>query len=162
MGVYSRFMLSTIKRAQAVPVMHNVLVPLDRMIFRATKGRASLAHIGANNHQTMQNLLLTTVGRKSGKKRDNPLLFLDHDGGWVIVGSRYGTDTHPGWTYNLAADPQAKVIVRGSEHAVAARRITQDELDALWPRLVEIYPAWQDYRERTNREFRAFHLTPTS
>ena len=110
----------------------------------------------------MQNLLLTTVGRKSGKQRDNPLLFLDHDGGWVIVGSRYGTDTHPGWTYNLQNDPQAKVIVRGSEHAVTARRISQDELDALWPQLVELYPAWQDYRERTNREFRAFHLTPTS
>lgn len=38
----------------------------------------------------------------------------------------------------------------------------QPELGQLWPSLVAIYPAWQDYRERTNREFRAFHLTPVS
>jgi deazaflavin-dependent oxidoreductase (nitroreductase family) len=160
MGVYSRFMLGFIRRAEAVPVMHNVLVPLDRVLFRATKGRASLAHFGAGKSQVMQNLLLRTVGRKSGKPRDNPVLFLDHDGGWVVVGSRYGTDSHPGWTYNLLADPRAKVIVRGREHPVTARKLTPGELQALWPALIELYPAWQDYRERTEREFRAFHLTP--
>lgn len=160
MGVYGRFMLNVIKRAEAVPVMHNVLVPFDRFLFRATKGRASLAHFGAANTQVMQNLLLTTVGRKSGKRRDNPVLFLDHDGGFVIVGSRYGTETHPGWTYNLDADPQATVIVRGQERRVTARRLSEQELQQLWPELVKIYPAWQDYRERTDREFRAFQLQP--
>lgn len=160
MGVYGRFMLGVIKRAEAVPVMHNVLVPLDRTLFRATKGRASLAHIGAGRSQVMQNLLLTTVGRKSGKRRDSPVLFLDHEGGYVVVGSRYGTEQHPGWTYNLLADPQATVIVRGRTERVTARRLREEELQALWPQLLRIYPAWQDYRERTTREFRAFHLTP--
>ena len=160
MGVYKRVMMDFVKRANTVPVLHNVIVPVDRALFRATKGRASLAHFGAANTQVMQNLLLTTVGRKSGKRRDSPVLFLDHDGGWVVVGSRYGSETHPGWTYNLIADPQAKVIVRGREHQVTARRLSADELQALWPDLVRIYPAWQDYRERTNREFRAFHLQP--
>jgi hypothetical protein len=79
MGLYGRFMLSVIKRAEAVPVMHKLLVPLDRRIFRLTKGRASLAHFGAGNAQVMQNLLLTTTGRRSGKPRDTPLLFLDHE-----------------------------------------------------------------------------------
>lgn len=160
MGLYARFMLATIKRAEAVPVMHNVLVPLDRFVYRATKGRASLAHFGTGRTQVMQNLLLRTVGRKSGKRRDNPVLFLDHDGGYVVVGSRYGTDTHPGWTYNLAADPDATVIVRGREERVTARRLSEQELTDLWPALVRLYPAWQDYRERTDREFRAFLLTP--
>ena len=154
-------MLNLIKRAEAVPVMHNVLVPLDRTLFRATRGRASLAHLGAGNSQVMQNLLLTTVGRKSGKRRDSPVLFLDHEGGYVVVGSRYGSEKHPGWTYNLLADPRATVIVRGSTEQVTARRLTEDELQALWPQLLRIYPAWQDYRERTDREFRAFHLSPT-
>ncbi len=160
MGVYGRFMLTVIKRAEAVPVMHNVLVPLDRALFRATKGRASLAHVGAGNAQVMQNLLLTTVGRKSGKRRDSPVLFLDHDGGYVIVGSRYGSEQHPGWTYNLLADPQATVLVRGRQQRVTARRLSEAELKALWPQLLRIYPAWQDYRERTDREFRAFQLQP--
>lgn len=160
MGAYGRFMLNLIKRAEAVPVMHNVLVPIDRLLFRATKGRASLAHFGAANTQVMQNLLLTTTGRKSGKRRDNPVLFLDHDNGYVVVGSRYGTDRHPGWTYNLLHDPRATVIVRGRTERVTARRLSPEELEALWPRLLELYPAWADYRERTDREFRAFHLTP--
>jgi deazaflavin-dependent oxidoreductase (nitroreductase family) len=160
-GVYGRFMLNMIKRAEAVPVMHNLLVPLDRTLFKATKGRASLAHFGAGKSQVMQNLLLTTVGRKSGKRRDSPVLFLDHEGGYVVVGSRYGSEQHPGWTYNLLADPHASVIVRGREQRVTARRLSEDELEALWPQLLRIYPAWQDYRERTNREFRAFLLTPS-
>lgn len=160
MSLYGRFMLDVIRRAEAVPVIHNVLVPLDRRLFRATRGRASLAHLGAGRSQVMQNLLLTTVGRRSGKRRESPVLFLDHDGGYVIVGSRYGTETHPGWTYNLLADPHATVIVRGREEQVRARRLSEEELQDLWPQLLRIYPAWQDYRERTDREFRAFHLQP--
>ena len=160
MGLYSRVMLGTTKRAEAVPVMHNVLVPLDRHLFRLSRGRVSLAHIGTGNHQVMQNLLLTTTGRKSGKPRHSPVLYLPHDGGYVVVGSRYGTDAHPLWTGNLLADPHASVLVEGRERAVVARRLGADELQALWPALVELYPAWEDYRERTDREFRAFHLTP--
>lgn len=162
MGIYGRFMLNVIKRAEAVPIMHNVLVPLDRTVFRATRGRASLAHFGTDKSQVMQNLLLTTTGRKSGKTRDSPILFLDHDGGWVVVGSRYGSDTHPGWTYNLLADPNASVLVRGRRVPVHARQLSTEEVQQLWPSLLELYPAWQDYRERTDREFRAFHLTPAS
>lgn len=160
MGVYGRFMLGFIRRAETVPVLHNVLVPIDRTIYKATRGRASLAHVGAGNAQVMQNLLLTTTGRKSGKPRDSPVLFLDHDGGYVVVGSRYGTETHPGWTYNLLGDPRARVLVRGRAQSVTARRLSPEELADLWPALVRLYPAWQDYRERTEREFRAFHLTP--
>lgn len=160
MGFYGRFMIAVIRRAEAVPVIHNVLVPIDRALYRATRGRASLAHVGAGNAQVMQNLLLTTRGRKSGKVRHSPVLFLDHEGGYVVVGSRYGTDSHPGWTYNLDADPQATVLVRGREERVTARRLSPDELAALWPELVRLYPPWQDYRERTEREFRAFRLTP--
>lgn len=162
MGIYGRVMLGVIRRAEAVPLIHNVLVPLDRAVFRATQGRASLAHIGAGKAQVMQNLLLTTTGRKSGTPRDSPVLFLDHAGGYVVVGSRYGTDSHPGWTYNLLAAPQATVLVRGRRESVTARRLSPAELAQLWPALVELYPAWQDYRERTEREFRAFHLVPAS
>jgi len=159
-SLYGRVMLGVIRRAEAVPVIHNVLVPIDRALFKATRGRASLAHVGAGKAQVMQNLLLTTTGRRSGRKRDSPVLFLDHDGGYVVVGSRYGTDSHPGWTFNLMAEPRAEVLVRGRRQAVTARKLSESELRDLWPSLVAIYPAWQDYRERTDREFRAFHLTP--
>jgi len=145
----------------AVPLVHHVVVPLDRRIFKATKGRMSLTHLGSSlNRRAMQDLLLTTTGAKSGKQRSTPVLFLDHEGGFVIVGSRYGTETHPHWTANLLATPQATVLVRGRELRVDARRLSQQDVEDLWPRLLEIYPNWADYRERTDREFRAFHLTP--
>lgn len=145
----------------AVPLVHHVVVPLDRRIFKATKGRMSLTHLGSSlKRRAMQDLLLTTTGAKSGKQRSTPVLFLDHDGGFVIVGSRYGTEAHPHWTANLLATPQATVLVRGQELRVNARRLSQQDVEDLWPRLLEIYPNWADYRERTDREFRAFHLTP--
>lgn len=163
MGLYSRTMLAFVATERAIPLMHNVVVPLDRALFKATRGRASLAHLGAAGRRSaMQNLLLTTTGRKSGKPRSSPVLFLDEDGGYVVVGSRYGTDSHPLWTANLLADPRATVLVRGREQAVVAERLSPEQLDRLWPRLLEIYPAWAAYRERTEREFRAFLLRPTS
>jgi len=159
--MYTRILMALTRSEAAVPLVHHVVVPLDRRIFKATKGRMSLTHLGSSlKRRAMQDLLLTTTGKQSGKQRSTPVLFLDHDGGFVIVGSRYGTDSHPHWTANLLATPEATVLVRGRELPVNARRLTQLEVDDLWPRLLEIYPNWAHYRERTDREFRAFHLTP--
>ena len=161
MGLYTRALMAFTRSKATVPIVHHVVVPLDRRIFKATKGRMSLTHLGSSlKRHVMQDLLLTTTGAKSGKARSTPVLFLDHAGGYVIVGSRYGTDSHPHWSANLLANPSAAVLVRGQEQRVQARRITEGELKELWPRLLEIYPNWADYRERTDREFRAFHLTP--
>ena len=161
MGLYTRALMAFTRSKATVPIVHHVVVPLDRRIFKATKGRMSLTHLGSSlKRHVMQDLLLTTTGAKSGKARSTPVLFLDHAGGYVIVGSRYGTDSHPHWSANLLANPAAAVLVRGQEQRVQARRITDGELKELWPRLLEIYPNWADYRERTDREFRAFHLTP--
>ncbi len=161
MGLYTNFVLALSRSKAAVPLVHNVIVPIDRRVFKLTKGRMSLMHLGTSlNRNALHDLLLTTTGKRSGRQRSTPVLFLDHDGGYVIVGSRYGTDSHPHWTANLLATPKATVLVRGREERVDARKLTQAELDDLWPRLLELYPNWRDDRERTDREFRAFHLTP--
>ena len=161
MGLYTNFVMALSRSKAAVPLVHNVIVPIDRRVFKLTKGRMSLMHLGTSlNRNALHDLLLTTTGKRSGKQRSTPVLFLDHDDGYVIVGSRYGTDSHPHWTANLLAKPEATVLVRGREEKVRARKLTQSELDELWPRLLELYPNWRDYRERTDREFRAFHLTP--
>lgn len=161
MGLYTNFVMALSRSKAAVPVVHNVIVPLDARVFKLTKGRMSLMHLGSSlNRNALHDLLLTTKGKKSGKQRSTPVLFLDHDGGYVIVGSRYGTDSHPHWTANLLAKPEATVLVRGREERVKARRMSKREVEELWPRLLELYPNWTVYRERTEREFRAFHLTP--
>ena len=51
-------------------------------------------------------LLLHHVGRKSGKTRVTPLLFLPDGDRLVIVASKGGTDKNPAWFHNLMAAPE--------------------------------------------------------
>ena len=56
--------------------------------------------------------------------------------------------------------PSAKVRTRGRERSVIATQATDEEKRVLWPRLLEVYPAWEAYTHRTDRSFRAFFLEP--
>jgi deazaflavin-dependent oxidoreductase (nitroreductase family) len=104
--------------------------------------------------------MLITRGRKSGRERRAPLLYLEDDGRIFVVASNFGRERHPAWSANLLADPDAEVIVRGERQRVRARRAHEDDLQRMWPRMLEIWPAWANYRTRTEREFRAFYLDP--
>lgn len=57
-------------------------------------------------------LLLTTVGRRSGEPRTQPLIHREVDGGWVIVASNGGSPDHPSWFHNLQANPEAEIQVK--------------------------------------------------
>ena len=125
MGLYTNFVMALSRSKAAVPLVHNVIVPIDRRVFKLTKGRMSLMHLGTSlNRNALHDLLLTTTGKRSGKQRSTPVLFLDHDDGYVIVGSRYGTDSHPHWTANLLAKPEATVLVRGIVTMARGKDIT--------------------------------------
>lgn len=128
--------------------------PLDRWVWRRTKGRRGLSP------SKMPVLMLTTTGRKSGASVTTPVLFLPDGDRYVIVGSNYGRDRHPAWTYNLAADPACEIQIGTKTVPVRARRATGDEVKALWPRLVKVWPGWQTYTGMTDRRFRVFFLEP--
>jgi len=64
---------------------------IQTLVYRLTSGKIGGEMIGANV------LLLTTTGRKSGKQRTLPLMFLQHDDAYVVAASNGGSDTHPGW-----------------------------------------------------------------
>ena len=97
-------------------------------------------------------LLLTTRGRTSGEPRTNPLIYRTDDGRWVIVASRGGTPTHPSWFENLRADPEATIQVRGEMIPVRAEPATGEERERLWSLMTEVWPAYDDYQTRTERE----------
>jgi deazaflavin-dependent oxidoreductase (nitroreductase family) len=78
----------------------------------------------------------------------------------VVVASNFGREKHPAWSANLLANPEATVQIRTRLQDVRARLATDEEKARLWPRLLEIYPTWDDYTERTDRSFRAFFLEP--
>ena len=104
-------------------------------------------------------LLLTTRGRTSGELRTNPLIYRTDDGRWVIVASRGGTPSNPSWFENLRADPEATIQVRGEMIPVRADPATGEERERLWSLMTEVWPAYDDYQARTEREIPVVALT---
>lgn len=97
-------------------------------------------------------LLLTTTGKRSGKKRTTPLLYLEDGGALAIVASKGGAPAHPAWFHNLRANPEVEVEVGRRRETRRARVASAEERERLWPRLVELYGSYASYQEKTTRE----------
>lgn len=129
---------------------------LDSWIYRKTGGNKLFRLIGRGKAEA---LLLTTIGRKSGEKRTTPLLYLKDDDSIVIVASKGGMPHHPLWYLNIMANPEVEVEVGHEKISMVARQANAMERSRLWPRLVEIYPAYEEYQARTDREIPVLILT---
>lgn len=97
-------------------------------------------------------LILSTIGRKSGEERKNALIFREVPEGYAIVSSNGGAPSHPGWHHNLEADPNVKVQIKGDRFAARARVATDEERARIWPLMVEIWPDYETYTTRTDRQ----------
>ena len=104
--------------------------------------------------------LLTTRGRKSGRSRTVPLLYLADGNDFIVVASQGGRPQHPGWYFNLEVDPSAELTIGSRCLPVTARRVSEEEKAQLWPRLVEIHPPYRDYERRTTRLIPVIRLSP--
>jgi len=105
-----------------------------------------------SNFQGIPVALLTTTGRKSGEPRVSPLYF-HQDGDKVIVAaSKGGSDKNPMWYLNLKADPKVSVQIKDKTVELAAREATEAERALYWPKLVEMYPTYDDYQSWTERK----------
>jgi deazaflavin-dependent oxidoreductase (nitroreductase family) len=131
-------------------------IDLNTALYRRTDGRLGSKVKGAPV------LLLDHVGRKSGKARTTPLLYLNDGADLVIVGSRGGSEAMPGWFFNLMAAPATTVQVGSERRSVIAREATDEERERLWPRLVEMYPDYAVYQTRTSRQIPVVILSPAS
>jgi F420H(2)-dependent quinone reductase len=107
-------------------------------------------------------LLLNTVGRKSGKKRATPLLYVMDGEDFVLIASKGGAPTHPAWYLNLMANPDVTVEVGDREVHVRAEEVRGEEKTRLWQRMVEMYPTYDDYQTKTEREIPLLILHPAS
>jgi len=97
-------------------------------------------------------LLLSTRGRSSGVERTTPLIHRTDGDRWIVVASKGGAPTHPGWFENLRADPDATIQVRGETVPVRALLAAGEERARLWALMAEVWPAYDDYQARTDRE----------
>jgi len=107
-------------------------------------------------------LLLTTRGRKTGAERTTPLIFERNGDDFLIVASRGGTDEPPGWYVNLQAEPDVQVQVRGDVFRAHARDATPEEQPELWRKMAAVWPDYDEYQKKTDREIPVFLLERTA
>ncbi|MDB6089857.1 MAG: nitroreductase [Gammaproteobacteria bacterium] len=97
-------------------------------------------------------LLLSTVGRKSGRVLTLPLIFGQSGPDYVVVASKGGAPAHPAWYLNLEANPEVQVQVKADKFTARAHTATGAERATLWPKMVEIYAPYADYQKKTDRQ----------
>jgi len=97
-------------------------------------------------------LLLTTMGRKTGKERTLPLIYGRTDAAYVIIASKGGAPRHPAWFLNLRSQPVCEIQVAHDHFNVRARVAKGTERQGLWEKLANIYPPYDDYQGATSRQ----------
>jgi deazaflavin-dependent oxidoreductase (nitroreductase family) len=127
---------------------------LNVPIYRLSRGRLM------NTVGTAPVLLLTSTGRRSGRPRTVPVVFLADGERQVVVGSNAGNVRAPAWSYNLQANPDAEIEIRGRRQLVRARVLEGDERDELWRRVNEMYEGFDEYDAKTSRDIAVFALEP--
>jgi deazaflavin-dependent oxidoreductase (nitroreductase family) len=128
---------------------------LNTWAYRATGGR-----VGGKFRSGAPVMLLTTIGRKSGRRLTIPLLYLRDEGRILTVASKGGMDHHPLWYRNLVANPAVDVQIGAETNAMQAHTASDAEKSALWPKLVAMYPDYETYQARTARNIPVVVLTP--
>ncbi|MFG3033738.1 nitroreductase/quinone reductase family protein [Streptomyces sp. NPDC048253] len=104
--------------------------------------------------------MLATTGRRSGIPRRTCLIYGTADEDFVVVASKGGTDEDPAWFKNLRADPSVGVQVGGRRFTAHARVATPAERESLWPQMARIFPLYDEYARKTDREIPIVLLTP--
>ena len=103
----------------------------------------------------MHHIILTTIGRRSGKEHKCALpIWRDEDGHRIVVGSFAGADKEPDWLANLrdkASNSEVKIRTQNSEYISTPEILEGLERDLLWNQLCEDRAWYNDYLERTER-----------
>jgi deazaflavin-dependent oxidoreductase (nitroreductase family) len=123
-----------------------ILSAVHRWLYSLSGGRLGGRIAG------MPVLLLTTTGRRTGKRRTVPLTYFEEDGAIVLVASYGGRPYNPAWFQNLMAAGDGEVTIGRNTRRLHARRATQSEQGRLWPRIVATYRGYEAYQARTSRE----------
>ena len=106
------------------------------------------------------NLILTVTGRRSGEPRTFGLIYGEDEGRYVIVGSKGGAPRHPAWYFNILADPDVQVQIKGEKFRARARVATGEERARLWAMMSGRYSGYADVQRKTDRIFPVVVLEP--
>lgn len=106
-------------------------------------------------------LLLSVTGRRSGRVLTSALIFARDGDDYLVVASQGGAPTHPFWYLNLSAHPAAAIQVKEAKIPVLARTATPAEKPRLWKIVTDVWPNYDVYQSRTDRDIPVVALSPT-
>ena len=141
-------------RLSFMPKFLPQVVWTDQKIEKLSGGRLTLLDIAG-----LPNLRLTVRGRKTGTPRTIPLLAVPRGDDWLIAGSNWGAPKQPVWVVNLEANPDCQVTVKHHTRDMMARRLEGEEREAAWQHMLQTWPNYAKYAERTERQIKVFELT---
>ena len=109
---------------------------------------------GSDGHdwRGVPTLLLTTRGRRSGKRRRTALIYGKDGDRYLVVASRGGHANHPAWYLNLSDEPAVDLQVKGEKFRAKASTAEPEEKARLWPVMASIWPQYDEYQEKTERD----------
>jgi F420H(2)-dependent quinone reductase len=129
---------------------------LNIPLYRLSGGRVG-GHVGK-----APVLLLTTTGRRSGRARTAPVVYLADGASFAVIGSNAGHNREPAWSLNLKAKPEAEVEVGRRKLPVRARIAAGEERADLWRRHNDQFSGFDEYKARTDRDIAVFVLEPSA
>jgi deazaflavin-dependent oxidoreductase (nitroreductase family) len=131
-----------------------IMTKLNVWVFKKTNGRLMKNFPGG-----YPICIVGSKGKKTGSRREIALIHLPKDDKLLLVASQGGMDTNPVWYYNIAANPNIDVMIGGVETKMIARQVSDDEKRVLWPHLLSLYPDFDEYQARTDRNIPVFECT---
>ncbi|MDV8002735.1 nitroreductase family deazaflavin-dependent oxidoreductase [Rhodococcus sp. IEGM 1408] len=144
-------------RQDATRENSHLVVTVDQWMSRISRGRVPLLRLAG-----LPTLTLYVPGRKSGAPRSTPLLCASWRNGMVIIGSNWGGEKMPAWVHNLraAGEGEVEMSVYGARLVVDVRELPEADRASAWEAAVRVWPNYDIYAGRTDRELPIFHLTP--
>jgi deazaflavin-dependent oxidoreductase (nitroreductase family) len=134
-------------------LIKHVASRLDPLIFKASNGR--LTSMGP---PAIPMLTMTAIGRHSGQPRPVQLACIERDGDQLVVASAMGQQKHPAWRYNVEANPDVQIQMRGECFTARAELLSDAEKQVVWADVKQLLPQMNVYEKRTDRNIRVIRL----
>lgn len=134
-----------------------IAAPLEAPLINASGGRLRL-------NLAVPMVVLTSLGAKSGERRETPLAYFTDADDVILIASNYGGTRHPAWYHNLRANPKCELHIGPRGGSFVAKQVTDKaDRDRLYglavDRLAGVF-ALHDKRSGEARTIPVMRLTP--